>query len=52
VRGTGADAGRLSGFVADLPDGILRYDRMVVSRERSSEPARPARIVLSGRISG
>ncbi len=52
VRASGSAAGRLSGFVAGIPAGILGYDRIVVSREKQSDPRSPAQIVLAGRISG
>lgn len=44
------DAGRLSGMVKSPPSDILKYDRMVISKEVEKAPATPANIVLAGDI--
>lgn len=51
VSGNGKSAGRLQGLVA-APADLAAYTEMLVSREASSTPTQPTRIVLRGALGG
>lgn len=49
VKATGADKGRLQGLVA-APSDLNTYNEILVSREPSSTPKSPTKVVLTGKI--
>jgi hypothetical protein len=51
VTGKGADKGRLQGLV-EAPSDFASYKEMLVSREASSTPKAPSKIVLKGSLTG
>jgi hypothetical protein len=51
VTGKGANKGRLQGLVA-APADLESYKEMLVSREASSTPTQPTRIILQGSLTG
>jgi hypothetical protein len=51
VTGSGADKGRLQGLVA-APSDLASYTEMLVTRETSSTPKQPSKIVLKGSLGG
>jgi hypothetical protein len=51
VTSKGSSAGRLQGLVAAPPD-LTSYQEMLVTREPSSTPKQPTKVVLQGSLSG
>jgi hypothetical protein len=51
VRGKGTNKGKLQGLVA-APADLASYDELLVTREASSSPKAPTRIILQGSTTG
>lgn len=51
VTGKGDDKGRLQGLV-EAPSDLASYKQMIVSRETSSTPKAPTKVILKGSLTG